>query len=134
MKFKIEFVVIFLTFLCMVSCSKSQEENLLSVTSKFANDMESEKFAESSLCDTYEFESETEADLSDSNVSLPFIMFSNRELTAETTTTEGTLHLPDGEKTILKEYSVSCLHGELDKVKGVKRDITENTFTYNYFR
>lgn len=130
LKFLIKFALIFFTFLCIVSCSKSQEESLLPVTSEFANDTDWEKFEESRLCDTYESESETEPVLSGSNVTLPSIIFSNRELSSETTTTEGTLYLPEGEVSTLKEYSVSCLYGKLDKVKGVKRDINDNKFTY----
>lgn len=130
MKLIIKFIVIFLTFLCIVSCSKRQKENLLTVTSESANDIESEKFEGSILCDTSEVKSEAEEDLSDSNVSFPIIMFSNRELSAETTTTEGTLYLLEEKETTLEEYSVSCLYGKLDKTKGVKRDIDDNTFTY----
>lgn len=121
-------VIIFLTLFCIAACSKSQEEHLFTETNAAANDIESVTIEESALCDIYDFENEE--DSSDRNVSLPFIMFSDRELSKDTTKTEGTLYFPDGNETTLKEYSVSCLYGKLDKVNGVKRDITDNSFTY----
>lgn len=123
-------IIIFLTFLCMVSCSKSQDESSLTSTSRFERDTDTEQIDERTLDDTFEPESEKELELSDRNVVLPYIMFSNSELSAEITTTDGTLYLSDGEDSTLTEYSVSCLYGYLDKEKGVRRDLADNTFTY----
>lgn len=131
LNYKIKSVVIFLSFLFIVSCSKNQEERLLSETSECIRDTGLKNVEESSSHNTNEFISETAPDLSIRKVNLPLIAFSNHELSAETTTTEVTLHLRDGEKSILEEYSVSCLYGYLDKAKDIRKDITDNKFTYS---
>jgi len=107
------YVLVFLTFSFIISCSRSQEESSFSETSESVSETEPE-------------------DLPVSNVKLPVIMFSNHELSfEELATTEVTVHLLDGEESILREYSVSCIYGYLDEAKEVRKDIADNKFTYS---
>lgn len=117
------YVLIFSTFSFIISCSKSQEESSFTGTTEFVSETVPGNLEDSSFSETGEPAGETEPEDSfTGNAALPFIIFGNRELSfTGTSTAEGTVHLLNWEESNLREYSVSCLFGYIDRAKGVKK-------------